>query len=333
MNIRRRTFITLLGGAAVSWPLAAGAQQGDRMRRIAVLMGWSESDPAAKAVVSGFKQSLSELGWSDGRNVQIDIRWGAGNVEQMQALVKELVDLHPDLILAQTTPVTAALQRDTQTIPIVFVGVVDPVGSGFVAGLPHPGRNITGFINYEPSLAGKWLELLSGIVPGLKRVAIMFNPATAPFGRSYFLPSFEASARLLNLEPMTAQVHSDAEIETAIKLLGSEPNSGLVVMPDGYMVIHREQIISAAGRNKVPAIYDDLYFVREGGLVGYGPSELDIFRRSASYVDRILHGEKPADLPVQLPVKFEMALNAKAAKALGLTLPPSLLAIADEVIE
>jgi putative ABC transport system substrate-binding protein len=330
--IGRRKFITLLGGAA-AWPLAARAQRSDRVWRISMLMGWSESDPAAKAVVSGFKQGLSELGWTDGGNVQIVIRWGAGNVERMQALAKELVHSQPDLILTQTTPATAALQQETQTIPIIFVGVVDPVGSGFVAGLPRPGRNITGFINYEPSLAGKWLELLRGIDPALKRAAIMFNPATAPFGRSYFLPSFEASARLLNLEPKAAEVHSDAEIETAITSLGSEPNSGLVVMPDGYMVIHREQIISAAARYKVPAIYDDLYFVREGGLVGYGPSEVDIFRRSASYVDRILHGERPTDLPVQLPIKFEMALNTKAARALGLTVPPNLLAIADEVIE
>jgi putative ABC transport system substrate-binding protein len=248
--MNRREFITLLGSAA-AWPHAARAQQGGKTQRIGVLMGWSESDPTAKAVVSEFKRGLSELGWTDGQNVQIDIRWGAGYVERMQALAKELVGLRPDVILAQTTPVTAALQLNTQTIPIVFVGVVDPLGSGFVAGLPRPGGNITGFINYEPSLAGKWLELLKAIAPGLKRAAIIFNPDTAPFGRSYFLPSFEASTRLLNVEPMEAPVHSDAEIETAIKSLGREPGGGLVVLPDGYMVTHRAAIISAAGQSNV----------------------------------------------------------------------------------
>jgi putative ABC transport system substrate-binding protein len=296
-------------------------------------MGWSEGDPYAKTVVTELTQGLTDLGWTDGRNVQIDIRWGAGDVGRMQELATELVGLQPDVILAQTTPVTAALQRTTRAIPIVFVGVVDPVGSGFVVGLPRPGANITGFINYEPLLAGKWLDLLSEIAPGRTRVAILFNPDTAPYGRSYFLPAFEAAARRLKVEPIAASVRSDAEIEAAVGSLGREPGGGIIMMPDGYMVIHRTTMMSAAHRNNVPAVYDGLDFIREGGLIGYGPDETDIFRRSAAYVDRILRGAKPADLPVQLPIKFRMGINLNTAKALGLTVPLTLLTFADEIIE
>ena len=263
----------------------------------------------------------------------MDVRWAAGNVDRMRMFAKELVDLQPDVILASTTPATAALQRETRTIPIVFVNVADPVGAGFVASLPRPGGNITGFINIEAAMAGKWLELLTEIAPGVKRAAIMFNPDTAPCGGSYYLPSFEAAARSFKVEPITAPVHSDAEIETVMTSLGREPGGGLVVMPDGFMFVHRAPIISLAARNNVPAVYSAPVFVRDGGLLSYGPDWADIFRRAASYVDRILRGAKPAELPVQLPVKFEMAVNLKTAKALGLTVPQSILLRADEVIE
>jgi putative tryptophan/tyrosine transport system substrate-binding protein len=248
-------------------------------------------------------------------------------------LAKELVDLQPDVILANGTPVTAALQRETRTIPIVFTVVGDPVGEGFVASLTRPGGNITGFIPQEAAMAGKWLELLTEIAPAVKRVAATFNPDTAPYLRSYYLPTFEAAARSLKVEPIAALVRSDAEIEMVITSLGREPRGGLVVMPDGFMFAHRTQIISLAARNNVPEVYQFSLFARDGGLLSYGPDPVDIFRRSASYVDRILRGEKPAELPVQVPVKFEMAVNLKTAKALGLTVPPTLLVRADEVIE
>jgi putative ABC transport system substrate-binding protein len=263
----------------------------------------------------------------------MDIRWAGADVDRMRMFAKELVGLQPEVILANGTPVTAALQRETRAIPIVFAPVADPVGSGFVAGLPRPGGNLTGFINLEASMAGKWLELLTEIAPGVKRVAMMFNPDTAPGGGSYFRPAFEAAARSLKVEPIVASVDSDAEIETVMTSLGREPGGGLVVMADGFMLVHRAPIILLAAQNNVPAVYSLSVFARDGGLLSYGPDQTDIFRRSASYVDRILRGAKPADLPVQLPVKFEMALNAKTAKALGLAVPPSILLRADEVIE
>jgi putative ABC transport system substrate-binding protein len=331
--MRRREFITLLGGAAAAWPVRVRAQQPDRVRRIGVLMGNDENDPEGKAVFSGFTQGLAELGWTDGRNLRMDVRWAAGNVDRMRMFAKELVGLQPDVILSYTTPVTAALQRETRTIPIVFVSVSDPVGDGFVAGLPRPGGNLTGFIGMEASMAGKWLELLTEIAPGTKRAAIMFNPDTAAGSGSYFLPAFEAAARSLKVVPIEAPVHSDTEIETVIMSLGREPRGGLVVMPGNFMNVHRAPIILQAARNNVPAVYVRSVFARDGGLLSYGPDQVDMFRRSAAYVDRFLRGAKPADLPVQLPIKFEMALNAKTAKALGLAVPPSILLRADEVIE
>jgi putative tryptophan/tyrosine transport system substrate-binding protein len=328
----RREFITLLGGAVAS-PLAARAQQGNSMRRIGVLIGWDENDPLAKAGLARFTQGLQELGWTDGRNLRMDIRWAAGDVSRMQAYAKELVGMQPDVILANTTPVTAALQRETQTIPIVFAAVADPVGEGFVASLPRPGGNITGFSTQEDAMAGKWLELLTQIAPGVKRVAIMFNPDTAPGGGSYFPPLLEAAARSFKVEPITAPVHSDAEIETVIASAGREPRGGLVVTPDAFVGSHRAPIISLAARHKVPAVYHESIWAREGGLLSYGVDRVDIFRRSASYVDRVLRGAKPADLPVQRPTNFELAVNLKTAKALGLTVTPSILVRADEVIE
>jgi putative tryptophan/tyrosine transport system substrate-binding protein len=327
--VRRRTFIAGFGSVVV-WPLAAGAQ-GDRVRRIGVLMPLDENDPAWQAYVSAFTQALADLGWTG--DVRIDVRWAAGNVDRARLFAKGLVDLQPDVILASTTPVIAALQRETRTIPIVFAGPPDPVGDGFVASLPRPGGNITGFINIEASMAGKWLQLLTEIAPAVKRVAIMFNPDTAPGRGSYYLPSFEAAARSSKVEPIAAQVYSDSEIESVIASFGREPGGGLVVMANAFTMSHRAPIILLAARNKVPAVYDQAVFVRDGGLLSYGVDRVDIFGRSASYVDRILRGTKPSELPVQLPTKFELFINLKTAKALGLTIPETLLATADEVIQ
>jgi putative tryptophan/tyrosine transport system substrate-binding protein len=328
--MRRREFIAGLG-TAVAGPLVARAQP--RVRRIGALIAYDENDPKGQAYLSGFTQRLQQLGWTNGGNLRIDVRWAAVNVDRMRTFANELVGLQPDVIFAHTTPVTAAFQRETRTIPIVFVMVSDPVGAGFVTGLPRPGGNLTGFINQEAAMGGKWLELLTQIAPGVKRAAIIFNPDTAPYVRSYYLPVFEAAGRSLKVEPITAAVHSDAEIETVVSSLGREPRGGLVVMPESFMVDHRAPIIMLAGQNNVPAVYPISVFARDGGLLSYGPNNRDIFHRAAPYVDRILRGAKPADLPVQLPIKFEMALNTKTAKALGLAIPPSIWLRADEVIE
>jgi putative ABC transport system substrate-binding protein len=326
-RIGRGEFIILLGGAA-AWPLAARAQPSDRVRRIGVLMAGDENDPVQKTYVSAFTQALAGLGWTDGRNVRMDLRWEGGDINRIRALAQELVRLQPDIILAVGTPQTAAVQRETRTIPIVFVNVSDPVASGIVARLDRPSGNITGFANFEATLGGKWLELLSEIAPGLKRAAVMFNPDTAPV--SSFMPSLETAARSLKVALITAPVHSDAEIETAI--IGF-PGGGLVVMPDIFTTTHRAPIISAAARNNVPAVYYGSEFARDGGLLSYGVDQVDNYRRAATYVDRILRGEKPGDLPVQFPVKYAMVLNLKTADALGLTVPPSIRLRADEAIE
>jgi putative tryptophan/tyrosine transport system substrate-binding protein len=297
-----------------------------------VLMLFGENEPEAKALLAGFTQGLAELGRTNGRNVRLDVRWTAANVDRTRTFAKELVDLQPDVILAKGTPATAALQRETRTIPIVFAIVGDPVGSGFAASLSQPGGNMTGFIPEEAGMAGKLLQLLTEIAPGVKRVAIVFNPDTAPGGGSYYLPSFETAARLLKVEPITAPVHSDAEIETVMTSLARDAGGGLVVSPDGFTLVHRAAIILLAARSNVPAVYGG-NTARDGALLSYGPDLRDIFRRAAPYVDRILRGAKPAELPVQLPVKFQMALNVKTAKALGLAIPPTLLAVADEVIQ
>jgi putative ABC transport system substrate-binding protein len=328
--IRRREFIMLLGGAA-AWPLAARAQQGDRVRRIGVLLSGGENDPVRKTYVSAFTQALATLGWTDGRNVRMDLRWHGGDINRIQLLAHELAGLHPDIILAQGVQETAGLQRASPTIPIVFATVGDPVASGLVPKLNQPGGNITGFAILEASLGGKWLELLSEIAPGLKRAAIMFNPDTAPV--STYMPSFETAARSLKIVPIIAPVHRDVEIEAAITDLGGESGGGLVVMPDIFILAHRVPIMLAAARNNVPAVYPVSYFAREGGLLSYGVDLVDNYRRAASYVDRILRGEKPGDLPVQFPTKFEMAVNLKTAKALGFAVPPSIMLRADEIIE
>jgi putative ABC transport system substrate-binding protein len=328
--IRRREFIAGLGGAA-AWPLAARAQQGGRVRRVGVLMPGDETDPVRKTYVSAFKQALADLGWADGRNVRMDLRWYGDDFNRMRALAQELVSLQPDIIVTNGTPPTVAVQRETRTIPIVFANAADPVVSGLVARLDRPGGNATGFASTEASLGGKWLELLSEIAPGLKRAAFMFDPDGA--GLSIFRPSLETAARSLKVTSIIAPVRSDGEIETAITALGRDPGGGLVVMPGVFTRAHRAPIISAAARNNVPAVYQQSFFVRDGGLLSYGPDQVDPMRRAATYVDRILRGEKPGDLPVQFPTKFEMAVNRKTAKALGLAVPPSIMLRATEVIE
>jgi putative ABC transport system substrate-binding protein len=330
IRLRRREFITLLGGTA-AWPLAARAQQGDRMRRIAVLMAGNENDPLSKSLVSALTQALADLGWTNGRNVRMELRWGDDDTNRIRALAQELGGLQPDIIVTSATPATVAVQRETRTIPIVFASLADPVASGIVARLDRPSGNVTGFADFEATLGGKWLELLSEIAPGLKRAAIMFNPDTAPV--SALMPSFETAARSLKVAPIIAPVHGDEEIETAITALGREPGGGLVVMSDTFTQVHRAPIIFAAARNNVPAVYSQSYFVRDGGLLSYGVDRVDNFRRAATYIDRILRGAKPGDLPVQLPTKFEMVVNLKTAKALGLAVPPSIMLRADEVIE
>jgi putative tryptophan/tyrosine transport system substrate-binding protein len=327
--MRRREFIAGVGSAA-ALPLIAGAQQLGRLRRIGVLMPYAENDPESNRRFSTFTKALVDLGWTEGHNVRVDLRSGIGN-DRMRALAHELVGLQPDVILTGGTPATAALQRETQTIPVVFVTAVDPVASGIVPQLDRPSGNFTGFSLLEPSLGGKWLELLSEIAPGLKRAAIMFNPETAPV--SIYMPSLETAARSLAVVPFSAPVHSDAEIETAIIALGREPGGGLVVMPDVFMIVHRVPTILAAARKNVPAVYDLSAFARDGGLVSYGVDRVDTFRRAATYVDRILRGATPVELPVQLPTKFELAVNLKTAKSLGLTVPQSIVLRADEVIE
>jgi putative ABC transport system substrate-binding protein len=329
--IGRRTFIAVLG-SAVAWPVVARAQQPEPMRRIGLLISADENDPLWKPRLSAFTQALADLGWTDGRNVRMDLRWAGGDNNRIRALAQELVGLQPDIILTSSTPPTAALQRETRTIPIVFVIVTDPVASGLVARLDRPGGNITGFANFEPPLAGKWLELLSEIAPGLKRAAIMFNPDTAPYISAY-MPPIEATALLLKVVPIAAPVRSDLEIETAIMDLQREPGGGLVVMPDFFTGAHRVPIILVAARSNVPAVYSNSASARDGGLLSYGIDGVDTWRRAANYVDRILHGAKPAELPVQFPTKFEMVVNLKTAKALGLTVPQSILLRADEVIE
>jgi putative ABC transport system substrate-binding protein len=328
--MKRRQFIAGLGSAA-AWPAVARAQQGDGVRRIVVLMTGDENDPLFKPRMSAFTQALAVLGWTDGRNVRIDVWWAGDDLNRIRALAHELVDLRPDIILTNTTPATVAVQQETRTIPIVFTGVTEPIASGVVPRLDRPGGNVTGFAALEASMGGKWLELLSEIAPGLKRAAIMFTPDINPV--STYMPSFETGARSLKVVPITVPVHSDAEIEAAINALGREPGSGLVALSGAFLLAHREPIVSAAARSNVPAVYNNSSYVRDGGLLSYGVDFVDTFRRAASYVDRILRGEKPGDLPVQFPVKYEMVVNLKTAKALGLTVPQSILLTADEVIE
>jgi putative tryptophan/tyrosine transport system substrate-binding protein len=319
--------VSTIAAAPVFGLRLASAQQAEKVRRVGVLMGSSER--SSRGLVDAFVEELARLGWADGRNTRFEQRWTNGDVNRASAFATELVAAQPDVILASTTPVTAALHRETSTIPIVFAIVSDPIGAGFVAGLPRPGGNITGFTQSEPAMGGKWLSLLKEIAPGIKRAAFMFNPDSAPTGG--FLDSFEAAAGASGIEPVAMPVRSDAEIETAIAALGGE-QTGLVEY-SSFLAAHRGTIISSTARHKVPAIYEDASFARAGGLISYGPNMPDMFRRAAVYVDRILRGERPAELPVQTPTKFEMTINLKTAKALGLTVPHNFLILADEVIE
>jgi putative tryptophan/tyrosine transport system substrate-binding protein len=332
--VKRRNFITLLGGAAAcAWPLAARAQQPERMRRIGVLMGYPESDSEAQTKIAAFRDGLQKLGWTEGRNTRIDTRWATpADAESMERFAKELVALQPDLILSITTPTTAALLQQTRTIPIVFATVADPVGSGFVASFPRPGGNVTGFVVFEASLAGKWLELLKEIVPRVNRITFLFNPATATYAEFYLNP-FKAAAESFAVEAIAAPVRDRSELESVVSAQAREPNGGLIVMPDSFTDLHRAEIASLAARYRLPAIYPRRIFTEVGGLLSYGIDQLDNFRLAATYADRILKGEKPADLPVQAPTKFELVINLKTAKMLGIEVPPNLLARADEVIE
>jgi putative ABC transport system substrate-binding protein len=335
--MKRRALITLLGCAAampaILRPRAAPAQQQGRTKRIGVLMGLAESDPERASFVAAFTQGLADLGWRDGSNIQIDYRWGAGDSDRIRDFARELVQMQPDLIVGQTTPVVAALKQQTQTIPIVFIQVSDPVGSGFIAGFAEPGGNTTGFTNLESSMSSKVMELLKEIAPGVSRIALMFNPQTAPGGGSYFLRPVEAAAPALQVTIIPAPVHNAADIDAAITALTKEPGAGLIVMPDVFVLAHREQMLALAKQHRMPAAYAYRLFAASGGLMSYGTDLVDLFRRAAPYVDRILRGAKPAELPVQQPVKFELVLNLKTARTLGLTVPDKVLALADEVIE
>jgi putative tryptophan/tyrosine transport system substrate-binding protein len=333
--MRRREFVALAGGAAVIWPLATRAQQPDRIRRIGVLMAFDENDPEPKSWLSGFVKALAELGWTDGRNLSMNVRWAAGNADRMRMFAKELVDLKPDLILANSTTVTASLQRETQTIPIVFVAVSDPIGPGFVKSFERPGGNITGFTNFEETMGGKWLELLREIAPSVSRTSMLFNPETANAGASggIYLTSIETAARNTGTELIVSAVHDPAGIDEVFAAMAQGSSGGVLVMPNNFTVAHQERIVAQAERRRVPTIYPYAQFVRAGGLLSYGVDNLDLFRRAASYTDRILKGANPVDLPVQQPVKFELVINRKTATALGLSVPSTLFVAADEVIE
>jgi putative ABC transport system substrate-binding protein len=331
VTIGRRELLVALGGAAAAWPLAARAQQAERGRRIGLLMA-SADDREGQARVTPLKEELQELGWTDGRNIQIETRFGGGDVGRIRAHAAELVALAPDVLIGHTTPGTRALRQATSSIPIVMVAVADPVEQGFVSSLAHPGGNITGFALMDFQMVGKWLEMLKEAAPGVSRAALMFNPDTSPYYYVY-LRSFEAEPRSIAVEVTAAPVGNTAEIEDAIAKLGREPGGGLIVAPDAFTVLHHQLLIRLAHQHRVPAVYYLRTSLAQGALMSYGPDVYDLFRRSASYVDRILKGAKPADLPVQQPTKFELAINLRTAKTLGLQIPDKLLALADEVIE
>jgi putative tryptophan/tyrosine transport system substrate-binding protein len=334
IHVGRREFIVTLGGAAAAWPLAARAQS-ERMRRIGVLMGFAvaENDTEGQAFVAAFRDGLQKLGWTEGSNIRIDTRWATpADAESMQRFAKELVALQPDLILTSTTATTAALLQQTRTIPIVFAAVGDPIGSGFVASFPHPGGNVTGFNVSEPTQAGKWVELLKEIAPRVARVAMLFNPVSAPYAE-YWLSPFKAAAASFSVEAIAAPVGNRSEFDSVFAAQAHEPNGGLIVMPDSFPIAHRVEITSLAARYRLPVVYPYPLFAEVGGLLSYGVDLTDNFRRAATYADRILKGANPSELPVQAPVKFELVVNLKAAKALGLTIPESFLVRADKVLE
>jgi ABC-type uncharacterized transport system substrate-binding protein len=330
--MRRREFISFLGGAAATLPLAARAQQTERIPRIGVLMGFAEGDEFTNVRIEGLRQGLGALGWSEGRNVHIDYRYAPGGA-RAQALAKELVALQPDVIVSHASPATGALQRETRTIPIVFTAVADPIGSGFVASLAQPGANITGFLLFEASITGKWLAMLRDMVPTLTRATLVINPKTAAY-YEFYLRAARAAASSLGVELVFGPIgNAQAEIERAFEAFARTTNGGLLLPPDTNTNTHRDLLIALAARHRLPAVYQDRAFVVAGGLMCYGISISDMYRGAATYVDRILRGAKPADLPVQVPTKYETVINLKTAKALGLTVPPALIVAADEVIE
>jgi putative ABC transport system substrate-binding protein len=330
--MRRREFIFLLGGAATR-PLSARAQQPERKKRIGVLMAHAENDAEFHDYLSAFREGLQKLGWTEGRNIQLESRWGAlDDAEAIERSARELIAIQPDVILTQNTPPTASMLKVTRTVPIVFVIVADPVGSGFAQSLARPGANATGFTIMEPTVAGKWLELVKEIAPRVRRAAFLFNPATTPY-REIYLSPFKAAAASLGIEAIVAPVHETSDLERVIAAQGREPNGSLIVMPDGFANVHRAEIVSLAARYHLPAVYPWRFFTEIGGLLSYGSVHSDMFRTAATYVDRILKGEKPADLPVLAPTKYELVVNLKSAKALGLDVPPLLQQRADEVID
>ena len=331
--MRRRDFITL-GGAVIAWPRTTCAQQTGRMRRIAMLTTFADDDTLAQRWNAAFQEGLDEQGWHNKGNVQIDARWAAGDPDRLRSFARDIVLSRPDVIFAVTTPAVAALLRETSTLPIVFAQVSGPEGSGFVASIARPGGNVTGFtnINIESSVGGKWLDFIKQIAPGVRHVAMIYNPPTAPFA-DYYLRPFEAAGPAYGIQASAAAVHNDADIENVISTLAREPRGGLVVMPDAFTGLLREQIVSLAARYRLPAVYPFRWFAEIGGLLSYGLDSDDMFRRAASYVDRILKGAKPADLPVQAPTKYELVVNLQTAKALGLTVPETVLLGADQVIE
>jgi putative ABC transport system substrate-binding protein len=335
--MQRREFITLLGGAAaassVSWPLVAHAQQGGAMRRIGVLMAFPENDRDAQTWLAAFREGLQKLGWAEGRNIQFATRWASADAETMPQFAKELVALQPALILSSSGPSTAALLQQTRSIPIVFAVVADPVAQGFVTSFPRPGGNVTGFTNLEPTMAGKWIELLKEIAPRVARIAAVFNPTVAPRSGTYYLDLFMTAARSFAVEAIAAPAHDRSELESIISAQAREPGGGLIVIPDIFTIAHRMEITALAARYRLPAVYPIREFTELGGLLSYGHDVPDNYRRVAIYADRILKGIKPSELPVQAPVRFELVVNAKTAKALGLEIPSSFYGRADEVIE
>jgi putative ABC transport system substrate-binding protein len=331
--MRRREFITVLGGAAVVWPLAVRAQQPHRLRRVGVLMAHPEADPEFQTYLGAFRDGLATRGWTEGRNIRIDTRWGAlDDSDSRRRSAQELLALEPDLLLTQNTPPTATTLQLTRAIPVIFVIVTDPVGSGFVQSLARPGGNATGFTIMEPTMAGKWLEFLKEIAPQIRRVAFLFNPATAPYVE-YYLGPFKAAAGSFGLEPVITPVNNESEFESIFAAQARVPDSGLILIPDGFLNVHRVKITTLAARYRLPAVYPWRFFPDVGGLLSYGADQRDEFRLAATYADRILKGENPSNLPVQAPVKFELVINLKTAKALGLDVSPHLQQLADDVIE
>jgi putative tryptophan/tyrosine transport system substrate-binding protein len=329
-DMRRRELITLLGGAAAAWPLAALAQQGDRIRRIGVVMAYGESDPNGQVQVMAFRQQLRKLGWTDGSNARIDFRYAADDAARIRALAVELLALGPDLIVSNSNFVTTILQSEVRTIPLVFVSVSDPIGSGFVKDLARPGGNITGFANFQPSMGGKWLEKLREIAPRVDRVGLVLHPEPPNIG---YLKSAEAAAPLLKVKLTGLEVHNGADIERELTTFASEPRGGLIIAPNVVAFANSDLIVALAARYRLPAIYPFAFYAKEGGLISYGFDAADQFRQGAVYADKILRGTKPADLPVQHPTKFEIVINLKTAKALGLDVSLELQQLADDVIE